>query len=239
MNANLADSASTASAIDGIMKPQSVAVIGASSARRALGNQVLQNLRNFGFAGGVWCVHPRAKEVEGWPAVPSVADLPGDVDVAVVSVPASGAVAVLAELDQHGCRSAVVPAAGFTGADLDAIETAAARLSMRFNGPNCLGVFSAAARAPLWTPRFRMDLPIGNVTVISQSGSAAISITTSPGLGFARIVSSGNETSLTSADYLDWLATDDATDVVGLVIEGIADADRFAAAVDRVQTAGK
>ncbi len=226
-------------AIDAIMRPQSVAVIGASSARRALGNQVLRNLRDFGFAGRVFCVHPRAGEIEGWPAVPSVADLPADVDVAVVSVPAGGVFAVLSQLDQHGCRSAVVPAAGFSGADLEAIEAAAGRFSLRFNGPNCLGVFSVAARAPLWTPRFRMDLPIGNVAVISQSGSAAISVTTSPGLGFARIVSSGNETSITSADYLDWLATDDATDVIGLVLEGIADADRFAAAVDRAQTAGK
>ena len=205
----------------------------------ALGNQVLLNLRNFGFAGRVCCVHPRASELEGWPAVPSVADLPADLDVALVSVPAGGVARVLAELDEHGCRSAVVPTAGFTGADRDAIEAAAAGLSMPFNGPNCLGVFSVAARAPLWTPRFRMDLPAGNVTVISQSGSAAISITTSPGLGLARIISSGNETSITSADYLDWLATDDATDVVGLVMEGIRDADRFAAAVDRVKTAGK
>lgn len=239
MNADTAGPASMSGAIEGMMRPQSVAVIGASSGRRALGNQVLRNLRDFGFAGQVWCVHPRAGEVEGWPAVPSVADLPAGVDVAVVSVPAGGVAAVLADLDRHGCRSAVVPAAGFAGEDLDAIEAAAEGLSLRFNGPNCLGVFSVAARAPLWTPRFRMDLPSGNVTVISQSGSAAISITTSPGLGLARIISSGNETSITSADYVDWLATDDATDVIGLVIEGIANADRFAAAVDRAQAAGK
>lgn len=239
MNANGAGRASMFGAIEGMMRPESVAVIGASSNRRALGNQVLLNLRNFGFAGRVYCVHPRAGELEGFPAVPSVADLPADLDVALVSVPAGGVAGLLAELDAHGCRSAVVPTAGFTGADQEAIEAAAARLSMPFNGPNCLGVFSVAARAPLWTPRFRMDLPAGGVTVISQSGSAAISITTSPGLGLARIISSGNETSITSADYLDWLATDDATDVVGLVIEGIRDADRFAAAVGRVQTAGK
>ncbi len=239
MKANRADPASVSKAIDGIMRPQTVAVIGASSARRALGNQVLRNLRDFGFPGRVCCVHPRAGQIEGWPAVPSVADLPPDVDVAVVSVPADGVVGVLAALDQRGCRSAVVPTAGFTGTDLDVIEAAAARLSMPFVGPNCLGVFSVADRAPLWTPRFRVDFPSGNVTVISQSGSAAISITTSPGLGLARIVSSGNETSITSADYLDWLATDDLTDVIGLVIEGIEDADRFAAAVDRAQTAGK
>ncbi|MBO0746332.1 MAG: acetate--CoA ligase family protein, partial [Candidatus Dormibacteraeota bacterium] len=239
MNQNAGSRTSMVEAIEGIMRPKSVAVIGASSNRRALGNQVLLNLRNFGFAGRVWCVHPRAGELEGFPVVPSVADLPDDLDVALVSVPAGGVAEVLAELDEHGCRSAVLPTAGFTGADQAAIEAAAARVSMPFNGPNCLGVFSVADRAPLWTPRFRMDLPAGNVTVISQSGSAAISITTSPGLGLARIISSGNETSITSADYLEWLATDDATDVVGLVMEGVRDADRFAAAVETVQTAGK
>jgi acyl-CoA synthetase (NDP forming) len=213
---------SAMSAIEAIMRPRSVAVIGASSARQALGNQVLQNLRKEAFAGDVLCVSPRASSIEGWPAVPSVAALPGDLDVAVVSVPASAVTGVLRELDEQGCRAAVVPAAGFTGAELADLDAAARSLRIRFNGPNCLGVIRR-----------------GNVSIISQSGSASISIMTSPGLGFARIASSGNETSVTSADYLSWLAQDEATDVIGLEIEGISDARAFEAAVGRVQAAGK
>jgi acetate---CoA ligase (ADP-forming) len=226
-------------AIGAILRPRSVAVIGASAERHTLGNQVLQNLRRFGFEGEVTCVHPRTGSIEGWPAVPSVADLPADLDVAMVSVPAGGVTSVLTELDAVGCISAIVPAAGFAGKDLADLEEASSRLRIRFNGPNCLGVLSVAARAPLWTPSFRMNIPAGNVAIVSQSGSAAISITTSPGLGWSRVVSSGNETSITAADYLNWLADDDATDAVGLVIEGIKDAQEFSAAVERMHEAGK
>jgi acetate---CoA ligase (ADP-forming) len=226
-------------AIEAILRPRSVAVIGASAGRHTLGNQVLQNLRRFGFEGQVTCVHPRASSIEGWPAVPAIADLPADLDVAMVSVPASGVTSVLADLDAAGCRAAVVPAAGFAGQELADLEEASSRLRIRFNGPNCLGVLSVAARAPLWTPSFRMDYPTGNVAIVSQSGSAAISVTTSPGLGWSRVVSSGNETSITTADYLNWLADDEATDAVGLVIEGIKDAPAFAAAVHRMHEAGK
>lgn len=225
-------------AIDAIMRPASVAVIGASSTRHTLGNQVLRNLRKEGFGGDVYGVHPRADVLEGWPAVASVADLPADLDVAMISVPASGVTEILRQLDEHGCRAAVIPAAGFVGQDLADIEAAARSLRIRFNGPNCLGVLSVAGRAPLWTAGYGASRP-GNVSLVSQSGSASISLMTSPGLSFARIVSSGNETSITSADYLSWLADDDATDVIGMVIEGIKDAARFEAAVDRVQAAGK
>jgi acetate---CoA ligase (ADP-forming) len=226
-------------AIGAMLRPRSVAVIGASAKRHTLGNQVLQNLRRFDFQGEVTCVHPSASSIEGWPAVPCVADLPTDLDAAMVSVPASSVTSVLAELDRHGCRSAVVPTAGFRGQDLAGLEEASAQLRIRFSGPNCLGVLSVAARAPLWTPSFRMDYPMGNAAIISQSGSAAISITTSPGLGWSRIVSSGNETSITTADYLNWLAGDEATEAVGLVIEGIKDASAFAEAIDRMHEAGK
>ncbi len=239
MSERSAPAAELNEAIGAILRPRSVAVIGASAERHTLGNQVLQNLRRFGFEGEVTCVHPRASSIEGWPAVPSVADLPADLDVAMVSVPASRVSGVLTELDAQGCPAAVVPAAGFGGQDLADLEEASSRLRIRFNGPNCLGVLSVAARAPLWTPSFRMDYPAGNVAIVSQSGSAAISITTSPGLGWSRVVSSGNETSITTADYLNWLAGDDATVAVGLVIEGIKDAAAFAAAVERMHEAGK
>jgi len=239
MSERSAPAAELSEAVGAILQPRSVAVIGASAERHTLGNQVLENLRRFGFEGEVTCVHPRASSIEGWPAVPSVADLPDDLDVAMVSVPAGRVTSVLTELDAQGCRSAVVPAAGFAGPELAELEEASSRLRIRFNGPNCLGVLSVAARAALWTPSFRMDYPAGNVAIVSQSGSAAISITTSPGLGWSRVVSSGNETSITTADYLNWLANDEATVTAGLVIEGIKDAGAFAAAVERMHEAGK
>lgn len=207
--------------------------------RHTLGNQVLRNLRQFGFGGTVIPVHPRAESIEGLPTVSAVADLPDDVDAAVVSVRASAVTGVLRELAAYGCPSAVVPAAGFTADEMAELTDALQTVPIVVNGPNCLGTLSAADAAPLWTARVRADFRSGNVALITQSGSAAISVTTTTDLGFSRVISSGNELSLSAADYLTWLATDEATTTVGLVLESLTEPDRFAAAVRRVQQAGK
>ncbi|MDL9978372.1 acetate--CoA ligase family protein [Microbacterium sp. ASV49] len=225
--------------ITGLLKPTTIAVIGASPERSTLGNQVLRNLRIFGFGGTVIPVHPRAEALEGWAALPSVADLPDGVDVAVVSVRASRAVGVLRELAERGCPAAVLPAAGFSAEELAELQGALRDLPIVVNGPNCLGTLSAAASAPLWTAHIRSDFRTGNIALITQSGSAAISVTTTSDLGFSRVVSSGNELSLTAADYLSWLADDDATVAVGLVVESLNEPEKFRAAVCRVHAAGK
>lgn len=226
-------------AIGAIMSPKSVAVIGASGERHTLGNQVLKNLRERGYAGSVTAVHRRASQIEGFPVVPSISELPSDLDVAMVSVPAEGVPAVLQDLDQRGCRAAVVPAAGFDERQETELRAVIEDLRLLFTGPNCLGVLSVASKTPLWTPNFRGDLPRGRLALIAQSGSAAISVTSSPGVAFSRIISSGNEASLTSADYLSWLATDDETDAVGLILESVKDPAAFTNAVQQMRAVGK
>ncbi|MDQ4214965.1 acetate--CoA ligase family protein [Microbacterium sp. ASV81] len=225
--------------ITGLLRPRTVAVIGASPERSTLGNQVLRNLRIFGFAGTVIPVHPRADVLEGYAAVPSIADLPEGVDVAVVSVRAARATGVLRELAERGCPAAVMPAAGFGDDELTELREALAELPIVVNGPNCLGTLSVADAAPLWTANIRRDFRTGNVALVTQSGSAAISVTTTSDLGFSRVVSSGNELSLSAADYLSWLAEDDETAAVGLVLESLTEPEAFRAAVRRVQAAGK
>ncbi|MFE7330158.1 acetate--CoA ligase family protein [Streptomyces sp. NPDC057565] len=225
--------------ITGLLRPKTIAVIGASPERHTLGNQVLRNLRTFGFAGMVIPVHPRADVLEGYPAVPAVAQLPNDVDVAVVSVRASRAAGVLRELAARGCPAAVLPAAGFSEEELAGLRSVLEELQIVVNGPNCLGTLSAADAAPLWTAHIRGDFHTGNVALVTQSGSAAISVTTTSDLGFSRVISSGNELSLSAADYLSWLADDDETAAVGLVLESLKEPEKFRAAVRRVQAAGK
>ena len=222
-----------------IMHPQRVAVLGASSKRFTLGNQVLQNFAREGFGGSVVALSEHAEQIERFPTAPSIEDLPRDLDVAMVCIPAASLPDVLHRLDAIGCQSAVVPTAGFTSEQLRAFEGACDAVEMTVTGPNCLGILSVPDAAPLWTPHFRPDLPRGGTSLVAQSGSAAISIMSGRGVGFARIISSGSELSVTSAHYIDWLAADPETTCIGLVIESIRSPEHFARAVARAQEAGK
>src|SRR5688500_10941646 len=100
-----------------LLRPRSVAVLGASATRTASGNEALLNLLAHGDDGRLHVVHPRARTIEGLPAVPAVADLPSEVDVALVSLPAPALPAALRELVARRCRSVVVPTIGL-GADV-------------------------------------------------------------------------------------------------------------------------
>jgi acetate---CoA ligase (ADP-forming) len=229
----------TGLALDAVLRPGRVGVIGASARRRTLGNQVLDNLRARGFPGEVTVVHPRGEPIGDWPTARSAAELTDRLDVAVVCLPSASVVAVLSDLDGCGCRAAVVPTAGFTHEQACELTRACSESTMTVHGPNCLGVFSVADRAPLWTARLRPDLPVGPVAVVAQSGSAAISMMTAAELGFSRVVSTGNELAVTTADYLDWLARDDATEAVAAIVESIRDPAHFAAAAAALRAANK
>jgi acetate---CoA ligase (ADP-forming) len=225
--------------IEAMLNPRSLAVVGASGKRHTLGNEVLRNLARAGFTGEVLAVNPTADEIEGFKVVPSIEDLPAGIDCVMLSVPATAADGALRQLDGIGCRSAVVPAAGHTDEQLKEADATARELTLAYNGPNCLGVLSVAGKAPLWTAKYRDPLPEGSVALIAQSGSAAISVMTTPGLGFSRIISSGNEVSINSGDYLRWLANDDATNCAGLIVESVRDPDKFALGVQAMHAAGK
>ncbi len=222
-----------------VLQPRHVAVLGASSQRHTLGNQVLQNFTQEGYPGLVTAVNERVESLEGRPTVPSIEDLERGLDVAMVCIAAPSLPDVLVRLDAIGCRSAVVPTAGFSPAQYEALREACRSIDMTVTGPNCLGILSLADSAPLWTARYRTTVPRGGVGLVAQSGSAAISIMSSLGLGFSRIISSGSELEVNSADYIRWLVDDPATSCIGLIIESIKSPDEFAAAVADAQQADK
>jgi acyl-CoA synthetase (NDP forming) len=222
-----------------VIRPRQVAVLGASSKRHTLGNQVLRNLTRQGFAGEVVVVSERAASIEGHPTVATIEDLPTGLDVAMVCIPAPSLPDVLRRLDATGCRAAVVPTAGFSPEQYEALRATCAAVEMTVTGPNCLGILSLADAAPLWTARYRQNVPSGGVAVVAQSGSAAISIMSSLGLGYSRIISSGSELEVTSADYVSWLAHDAETTCIGLVVESIRSPEAFAVAVAEAHRAGK
>lgn len=225
--------------VEPFMRPERVAVIGASRRHLALGNLVLRNLRAHGFPGEVFVVSAGGDEIEGFATVASIEDLPRDLDAVLVSLPAGVVTSAVERLDKQQCRGAIIPTAGFSDAELATLVESTQSLAMPVAGPNCLGILSAADRAPLWTARMRRPFPLGPVALVSQSGSAAISLMTSKVLGFSRVISSGNEICLTTGDYLSWLAQDDETIAVGVVLEGLKDELSFSEGIEALYAAGK
>jgi acetyltransferase len=225
--------------MNALIRPRTIAVIGASPKRQTLGNVALDNLANYKFTGKVIPVHAEAPEIAGLAAVPGIEALPDGVDVALASVPAAGVADVIRRLDRRGVRTAIINTAGFSAEQEAELRLLVSNSRILMHGPNCMGLINLSDATPIYTGGITSRIRSGPVALIAQSGSAAISVINSCTAGFLKVVTIGSEYRVTGADYLRWLAGDDATSVIGLVLESIPDADRFADAVDRVHAAGK
>jgi acyl-CoA synthetase (NDP forming) len=224
-----------------LLKPRSIAILGASGKRAASGNEAIANLKNRGFAGKLIAVHRDATSIDGIETVSSIAALPRDLDTALVSLPASAVVPALEELAEQGCRSAVVPSVGLTREELAQFERIAHASLMRIHGPNSMGLLNYTDAIPLWFyERMLTDEPPGPAALVAQSGSACLFIVrAAPRVKFSKVISSGNELGITMGDYLSWLADDPSTSCVGVVIESLRDLPGFVAAVGKLRAAGK
>ncbi|WP_166556038.1 acetate--CoA ligase family protein [Mycolicibacterium sp. CBMA 226] len=226
--------------INSILRPKSIAVIGASAKRAASGNGVLANLRRYDFSGNLYAVHPSAGEIDGIPAVPEIPLLPNDLDVALVSLPARAVVPTLYELAAAGCRSAVVPTVGMSPTELDELRTFVRNESLVVHGPNCMGVLNYSDAIPLWMFAGGMipERP-GNISLVSQSGSGFFMTRGLERARMSKIISTGSEIGLTAENYLHWLAQDSDTAGVGLILESLKDVPAFIEAVAELRRAGK
>ncbi|MBK1661371.1 CoA-binding protein [Paracraurococcus ruber] len=236
--------------LDAILRPRSIAVIGASQDATKIGGRPVQLLQRFGFPGAIWPVNPRAAEVQGLPAFASPAALPEAPDLAIIAVAAEHAAAALEECAARGTRAAVVFSSGFAelGAEGEAAQAAlgaiAARTAMRILGPNCLGAVSVAERS---IATFSIVLegalpPAGPLGIASQSGnlgSYTMLLARERGIGVSRFLTTGNECDVDIADAIAWLAQDDATKVVLAVLETCRDAPRLVRALELARDAGK
>lgn len=225
--------------MNALIRPRTIAVVGASPRRQTLGNVALDNLANHKFAGTVIPVHSEAPEIAGFAAVSAIEALPDGVDVALASVPAAGVADAVRRLDRRGVRTAIVNTAGFSVAQEAELRQLVHESRILMHGPNCMGLINMSDATPIYTGGITPRLRRGPVALVAQSGSAAISVINSSTVGFSKIVTIGSEYRVTGADYLHWLAGDPDTTVIGLVLESIPDTDRFADAVDRVHAAGK
>jgi acyl-CoA synthetase (NDP forming) len=225
--------------MNALIRPRTIAVIGASPNRVTLGNIAIDNLANYKFPGTVLPVHAEAREIAGLPVVNGIESLPDGVDVALASVPAAGVADVLRRLEARGVRTAIVNTAGFTDVQEAELRELVKTSRILMHGPNCMGLINLSDATPIYTGGITSRVRKGPVALIAQSGSAGISVINSSTCGFSKIVTIGSEFRITGADYLRWFAGDDDTRVIGLVLESIPDADRFADAVDRIHAAGK
>jgi acetyl-CoA synthetase len=213
-------------------------VVGATDRPGSYGELVMGNLERWRFAGPVWGVNPKRREVHGFECVPSVLELPEPVDAVVVAIPAAGVPQTLEQAIAKGCGGAVVVSAGFgeveSGRRLeDRLREVAVRGGLPVCGPNGNGIVAAAARAPLWGDSVQVLEP-GPVAMVSQSGNVAVNALGSRrGIGWHTIVSGGNQAVLDASDWLETICAQDGVRSVALFLESDGDGARLATALAR------
>lgn len=242
------------SVLDCLLHPRSVAMIGASRNPTALGGRPLGFLARYGYPGTIYPVNASAPVVQGLPSYASILDLPEAVDLALIAVRAELVAQVLRDCAAAGVRVAVVMSSGFgegMGAGEGILESVAAELAlsgMRILGPNCEGLASLPADAPLtFSPVLDVDasgtkLEPGSIAVLSQSGGLGFAVAqwgTEAGLDFSYIISTGNEFDLDCLELAGHLVDTPDTEVVIMLIESFRDLAEFERVAARFRAAGK
>ncbi|RJR52365.1 MAG: hypothetical protein C4576_02680 [Desulfobacteraceae bacterium] len=220
--------------------PSSVAVIGVSADTSAFGTLYLGALLKFGFKGKLYPVNRRGGSVLDLPVYSSLAGIPGDVDLAVISVPGRAVVGALEECLRKGIKTAIVLSAGFGETDIEGrkLEEELAKVvakGIRVIGPNCHGVYCPRSGLTL-VPGSNFPRESGPVALISQSGGfAEMIVLQSRGIGirYSKVVSYGNALDVGESDLLEFLSEDEDTKIVMAYVEGVKDGRRFLEVVRR------
>lgn len=221
--------------LDMLFNPGSVAVVGVSQRMENPGTLIIRSIIDMGYSGRLYPVNPKYDEILGLRCYPSVTSIDHAPDVALLSVPPDSVPGILEECSESGVGVCVIITAGFgelgteTGLEREAaVKRVLEGSPMRVVGPNCLGLYSARGGLALFAGQ-RPDEG-GTVSVISQSGSIAsmtYMLGKEHGLGFSKMVSSGNEIDLNCADYLQYLAQDEETRIITAYLEQVRDPRRF------------
>ncbi|RLG52355.1 MAG: CoA-binding protein [Thermoproteota archaeon] len=217
-----------------LVNPRSIAVIGASRDPGKVGHAIVRNLLDIGYKGKVYPVNPKASEILGLKAYPSVLDIPDEVDNAVLAVPARIVLAVLEECGKKGVKTVTIISAGFkeTGGEGVRLEKQVVeivkRYGMRALGPNCFGVIDIWNRVN--TTFGRVLPPKGYISFVSQSGAICIAVlywAVREKIGFSKVINLGNKCDVNETDLLTYLAEDPQTRVVAFYLENILEGQKF------------
>ncbi len=220
--------------LEPFFSPDRIAIIGASTDPNKMGSNVIRNLIDFGFNGEIYPVNRHALEIAGLRCYPSVKEIPGKADLAIIIIPAPGVPGVLKECGEVGIRHVIIQSGGFSetgpeGAEREKVLQEIAReYRIRVLGPNCIGVIDT--HTPLNTTFVLGDPPKGDIGFVSQSGAVVVSVmdwAQSKGIGFSRIATMGNQMDVSAMETMQAVAGYPNTGVITTYIEGISDGRKF------------
>jgi acetyl coenzyme A synthetase (ADP forming)-like protein len=219
-------------ALNNLLKPKTVAVVGASAKPGKIGFTVIENLIKGGYKGKIYPINPTASEILGLPVFSSISSVPGPIDLAVITVPAKFVAEVVEECGQKGIKALSVITSGFSEVGRQDLEQEMLDIAKHYGmcvlGPNIVGTLSNSDRL---NASFAPFLPFpGKATLITQSGALLIAmdaITYTRKVGFDKMISIGNMADVDFADLITWLDTDENTSCICLYIEGFKDGRKF------------
>jgi acetyl coenzyme A synthetase (ADP forming)-like protein len=222
--------------LDPILRPKSIAVIGASRQPNTIGWQILDNLLRWGFQGPVYPVNPKAAAIHSVPAYPSVTDIGRPIDLAVITVPKEHVLTVAEQCVEAGVKGMVVITAGFKevgGAGVQRereLVELVSRAGIRMVGPNCMGVMNMAPDVQMNATFAAAMPPPGPVAFMSQSGAMGLSVidyAESYGIGFSMFVSAGNKADVSGNDLVEYWRDDPGTSMLLMYLESFGRPSRF------------
>lgn len=229
--------------LDKIMKPRSIAVVGASTKAHTIGSDILKRLQEYGFTGNIYPVNPRGGVIEGLEAYPSVLDIPADVDLAIIIVNAKFVLQTIDQCHEKGIEGLCIISAGFkeTGAQGAKLEAELLKRIRQYNmrcvGPNCLGVVNTH-------PAIRMDgcfaesLPErGDIGFVSQSGALGggiLNILRDLNLGFSQFISIGNQADVNAETAMAYWENEEDVRQILLYMESIQNPANFREIATRI-----
>ncbi|MBI4775328.1 MAG: CoA-binding protein [Deltaproteobacteria bacterium] len=229
------------SRLDTLFHPRSVAVVGASSGIRKWGYLILCNILAGGYTGAVYPINPKETNICGLPCFRSLRDVPGTVDLVLITTPANTAPDVLKECTEKGVGGVVLISSGFSETDdrgkqieRDIVDLCQEH-ELPLVGPNTMGIIST--HSDLYATGAHARPRKGSIAFVSQSGNLGVQLmhwATGQGIGISLFIGSGNEGFLNSTDFLEYLESDPATRTIIMYLEGIEDGRRFVQVARRV-----
>lgn len=227
--------------LDNFFNPESIAIVGASRTPGKVGHDIVENIIQYGYGRAVYPINPQASSICGQRSYPSLLDIPGKVDLAVIVVPSKNVLEVIDQCGEKSIDSAVIITAGFKesgkeGARLErALIDRAKKNSVRFIGPNCLGIIDTNLKL---NASFAAGMPVsGGIGFFSQSGALCLAVldrALPDGIGFSKFISLGNKSDISDTDIMLALAEDENTKVILGYIEGIDNGRAFMEVAARV-----
>ena len=229
--------------LDAILKPRSIAVIGASRMSATIGHQIFANLLRYGFTGAVYPVNPNATSIQSVRAYPDVGSLPERPDLAIVVVPKDRVLSVAEGCGQAGIPGLVVISAGFReigGAGVDRerrLMDIVRQYGIRMVGPNCMGVLNTDPAVSMNATFAPAMPPHGHAAFVSQSGALGVSVldhAAEYGIGISQFVSVGNKPDVSGNDLLEQWEHDPAVGVILMYVESFGNPRRFLELASRI-----